>query len=208
MSFPTKPAFVVYAKGWDDATLAHPMMRFLHEHEKDFDAKNFEAVKPMYAADAVYVKADGTSLRGDAAFDALVADYALFAEHFRWSNPLPTLSPDIGWILTRSYSQTSPRTSSSPKRAMAIACSGMPGCSLTCPWPGRRRAKISKAASGNARPTVPSSSMSSAMCLRPTASSLRTGNLLLTHLVSCARPSSAALSLSRHSLRELSVSGE
>lgn len=62
--------------------LVHPMMRFLREHEKDFDAKDFDNGKQYYASNFVYVKTNGQSFSGDVAVKQLVEDYALFKEHF------------------------------------------------------------------------------------------------------------------------------
>src|SRR3569833_271428 len=87
MNFPTQRAFAVHAKGWDNNLQAHPMGRFLYEHEKLFDLKDFEACKIMYAPDVVYTKANGMTLAGDAAVQGLLDDYALFSEYFRKCHP-------------------------------------------------------------------------------------------------------------------------
>jgi hypothetical protein len=83
MSFSTEPAFVVFAKGWDINLLAHPMMKFLHEHEQLFDAKKFEECRPYYADNIVYIKGNGTVVSGPGTVDTMEGDYALFKEHFR-----------------------------------------------------------------------------------------------------------------------------
>lgn len=58
-------------------------MRFLHEHEVLFDAKDFAACQPFYATDLVYTKSNGEKFEGiDAAVAGMTAEYALFSEYF------------------------------------------------------------------------------------------------------------------------------
>lgn len=83
MSFPTVEAFAIEAKGWDSALLQHPMMVFLHEHEKLFDAKDYSRDADFYAPDFVYIKKSGEIVSGyEAARKQLQEDYALFTRSF------------------------------------------------------------------------------------------------------------------------------
>ncbi|KAK3385733.1 hypothetical protein B0H63DRAFT_473499 [Podospora didyma] len=82
MSYPTEPAFVIHAQGWDENLLKHPMMKFLHAHEKVFDAKDFEACKAYYASDITFVKGTGETFTGQAAVEAMHAEYAMFPASF------------------------------------------------------------------------------------------------------------------------------
>jgi hypothetical protein len=82
MSYPTQPAFVAFPKGWDEEILQHPMLQFLHEHEKDFDAKKPHDAKPYYSADMHYQKSNGQSFHGAAAVAQAYADYEMFVAHY------------------------------------------------------------------------------------------------------------------------------
>jgi hypothetical protein len=86
MSYTTQPAFVTSPKGWDDDMLRHPMLKFMHEHAIDFDAKDYHNGKPYYTSDYTYTKSDGRSFTGDAAIKQQIEDYALFKEHFHEPN--------------------------------------------------------------------------------------------------------------------------
>lgn len=100
MSFPTEPAFVVHAQGWDAGLLRHPMAQFLHAHEHVFDAKDIEGCKPFYTPDITFIKGNGQAFSGDAAVTAMFAEYALFAEYFHEpSFGVFTENPDGGYRL-------------------------------------------------------------------------------------------------------------
>ncbi|KAK1750881.1 hypothetical protein QBC47DRAFT_392813, partial [Echria macrotheca] len=79
MSYPTTPAYVVDAQGWDENLLKHPMARFMLAHEAVFDAKDIPACAPYYHPSLVYTKSTGQSFTGQAAINQMHADYALFA---------------------------------------------------------------------------------------------------------------------------------
>ncbi|KAK3375748.1 hypothetical protein B0T24DRAFT_718283 [Lasiosphaeria ovina] len=82
-SFPTQPAFVVHPTGWSENLLAHPMGRFLHAHEKLFDAADWDGARAFYTPDFEYVNGKGQAVSGAAAAgDALRGEYALFAAFF------------------------------------------------------------------------------------------------------------------------------
>ncbi|KAK4208396.1 hypothetical protein QBC37DRAFT_486863 [Rhypophila decipiens] len=82
-TYPTVPAFRVYAKGWDSNLLAHPMMKFLQAHEVLFDTKDFVACQAYYSTSIVYVNSSGKRFEGiDAAVAGITADYAPFSEFF------------------------------------------------------------------------------------------------------------------------------
>jgi len=82
MSFPTQPAFVVTAKGWDENMLRHPIMQFLHSHEQVFDGKKRDECRPYYCDDLVYQKSSGQVFHGEDAIRQSHDDYAMFAAHF------------------------------------------------------------------------------------------------------------------------------
>ena len=83
MSFPTQPAFVVHAQGWDEALLQHPLMKFLWEHEQLFDAKKHDECAVFYQPDIVYKRANGMVLTGQDAIQGFIQEYSLFKEYFR-----------------------------------------------------------------------------------------------------------------------------
>lgn len=82
-SYPTKPAFQVYAKGWDANLLKHPMMQFMRAHNLLFDTKQYPACVPYYSPTMTYVKSSGEIFSGrDSAVNALNKSYTLFSEYF------------------------------------------------------------------------------------------------------------------------------
>jgi hypothetical protein len=99
MSFPTQPAFVMYAKGWDENLLAHPMMKFLHAHEVVFDAKKWDECLPFYAPNCEYTKPNGLCLKGDAAIEGMKEDYALFVDCYREQPPAPSPIPPSSFFV-------------------------------------------------------------------------------------------------------------
>lgn len=100
MSFPTQPAFVLHAQGWDANLLSHPMAAFLHAHELVFDAKDLEACYPFYAPDMTYIKGTGQAFTGHQAHTAMHADYALFDKYYHEpSFGVITQNPDGGYRL-------------------------------------------------------------------------------------------------------------
>jgi len=100
MPFPTQPAFVLHAQGWDANLLAHPMAAFLYAHEHVFDAKDFEGCRPFYHPDMTYIKGTGKVFSGHEAHTATHADYALFDKYFHEpSFGVITENPDGGYRL-------------------------------------------------------------------------------------------------------------
>lgn len=87
MSFPTTPAFAFLCKGWDETLLQHPMMKFMHAHEIDFDIKRSRANDDKYYHDDfVFIKSTGESFAGKAGVEQMHADYAMFAKYFHEPN--------------------------------------------------------------------------------------------------------------------------
>jgi hypothetical protein len=83
MEFPTQPAFVASAKsGWGPELTIHPMMKFVHEHEKLFDAKKFDECEEYHDSTFVYTKSTGQSFTGYTGYRQWVEDYGLFQQHF------------------------------------------------------------------------------------------------------------------------------
>jgi len=82
MSFPTQPAFTVFTKGWAPNLLVHPATKFLHEHEKVWDAKDYEASAAYYNLDVfTYVKSTG-QVFATGGLEQLQQDYGLFAAYY------------------------------------------------------------------------------------------------------------------------------
>jgi len=99
MSYPTVPAFTVAAKGWDDNMLVHPMSKFLHAEEKLWDAKEYDKCEAFFAPEFVYTKSTGQAFSGNQGFKQVVADYALFAEHFHEPEGGVITETDNGYCL-------------------------------------------------------------------------------------------------------------
>ncbi|KAK3332388.1 hypothetical protein B0T19DRAFT_457065 [Cercophora scortea] len=80
--YPTQPAFIVNPQGWDEHLLQHPVLKFIHAHEKLFDAQRYEECGPFYGPVFTYVKSNGQKLTGEQGIAALHSDYAIFAGHY------------------------------------------------------------------------------------------------------------------------------
>ncbi|KAK3682193.1 hypothetical protein B0T22DRAFT_484273 [Podospora appendiculata] len=82
MDYPTQPAFVVQAQGWDEHLLQHTVMKFIHAHEQLFDAQKYDECGPFYGPVFTYVKSNGQKLTGEQGVVALHGDYTVFAGRF------------------------------------------------------------------------------------------------------------------------------
>jgi len=102
MSFPTKPAFVVFANGWEESR-AHPCMAWMEKYTKKFDTReiNDENQAEYNTADYTYTKADGTTATGGLpAHQLAMATYAPFSAYSHVPKMLACWETENGWYMT------------------------------------------------------------------------------------------------------------
>jgi hypothetical protein len=88
MSYPTKPAFVVTTKGWDELRV-HPAMAWMEKYTYAWDGKeiNESNTTDWHTEDHVYQAPNGEVATGSkAAVNAALATYAPFAAHMHEPN--------------------------------------------------------------------------------------------------------------------------
>jgi hypothetical protein len=83
MSYPTQPTYILSCNGWDNTE--HPVMAWMHEHQKSFDSKDMIKNGPgnWMTEDFVYVKPTGEVVSGvGPAFEAIKEMYAPLKDHY------------------------------------------------------------------------------------------------------------------------------